>query len=355
MTTRRRDAGTKPRTPAYGKCRMTSRTGGTFHNSQRVSACRIRYGACKGIDHTGGASLGLPMFGHPPQPQTSKQIMSNDYAFWKWRGRARISRGLCYLLVAEGAELPEVELLDIDRYRELIAKRFPSWGADDDFLPISCQLLPTGICLQTYANTPTEVLQWFVDLSEADSLEFFDPQREAISEQDKRDFHARLTAIEQAETAARWQKDINHLLARAEASDRKALVELGNRYSFGEGVQQDLARAFSLYLRAAEAGSADGMFNVAACYRLGDGVEKNLLKAAEWYERALVEDKFFAPFALGLLYSTPGGLPPDNEKAIANFQVALANGHQDARRELRRLGALPPLPPGPPRSKRTNG
>ena len=277
--------------------------------------------------------------------------MSNDYAFWKWRGDARISRGLRYLLVTEGAELAEVELLDVDRYRELITKRFPSWVANDDPLPIDCHLLPTGICLQTYASTPTEVLQWFVDLSEADSLEFFDPQREAISEQDKRDFHVRLTAVEQAEAAAQRQKDLNHLLAHAEVSDPKALVDLGNHYSFGEGVQQDLARAFDLYLRAAEAGSADGMFNVAACYRLGDGVEKNLLKAAEWYERALVKDKFFAPFALGELYSTPGGLPPDNEKAIAYFQVALANGHQDARRELRRLGVLPPLSP---HSKRTD-
>jgi hypothetical protein len=267
--------------------------------------------------------------------------MSNDYAFWKWRGRPQISRGLCYLLVAEGADLPEVELLDIDRYRQLIATRFPSQGADDP-LWIGCQLLPTGICLQTYASTPTEVLQWFIDLSEADSLEFFDPQREIISEQDERDFHARLAAIEQAQKTEWWQKDLPRLLARAEASDPKALVDLGNRYSFGEGVEQDLARAFGLYLRAAEAGSTDGMFNVAACYRLGDGVEKNLLKAAEWYERALVEDKFFAPFALGLLYSTPGGLPPDNEKAIVYFQVALENGHQDARRELRRLGALPP-------------
>jgi len=270
--------------------------------------------------------------------------MSNDYAFWKWRGGARISRGLCYLLLAEGAEITEVELLDVDRYRELIAKRFPSWEADEDPLPIDCQLLPTGICLSTYASTPAEVFQWFADLSEAESLEFFDPQRETISEQDERDFHARLLAIEQAEAAARWQKDLDHLLARAEATDPKALVDLGNRSSFGEGIQQDLARAFGLYLRAAEAGSTDGMFNVAACYRLGEGVEKNLLKAAEWYERALVKDKFFAPFALGELYSTPGGLPPDKEKAIAYFEVALANGHQDARRELRRLGALPPLP-----------
>ena len=276
--------------------------------------------------------------------------MSIDYAFWKWRGHARISRGLCYLLIVEGAEAPEVELLDVDRYRELISKRFPSWEADDDPLPIYVQLLPTGIFLQTYASTPTEVLQWFIDLSEADSLEFFDPQSEAISEQDRQDFHARLKAIEQAETAAQWQKDLNHLLTGAEGSDPKALVDLGNRYSFGEGVQHDLARAFGLYLRAAEAGSEDGMFNVAACYRLGEGVEKNLLKAAEWYERALVTDKYFAPFALGMLYSSPGGLPPDNEKAIAYFQIALAHGHQDARRELRRLGALPPLPPP---SKRT--
>jgi len=287
---------------------------------------------------------------HTSQPKTVKATMSTNYAFWKWRGSARISRGLCYLLVAEGAELPEVELLNIDHYRELIAKRFPSWEADDDPLPIDCQLLPTGISLQTYASTPPEVLQWFVDLSEADSLEFFDPQNEAVSEQDKRDFHARLRGVEQAEAAAQWQKDLNHLLARAEASDPKALVDLGNRYSFGEGVQQDLARAFGFYLRAAESGFADGMFNVATCYRLGEGVEKNLLKAAEWYERALVTDKFFAPFALGELYSTPGGLPPNHEKAIAYFQFALANGNQNARRELRRLGALPPLPP---HSKRT--
>src|SRR5262245_41359550 len=166
----------------------------------------------------------------PPGPTSpvlllEQATMSTDYAFWKWRGGARISRGLCCLLVAEGAELPEVELLDIHRYRELIVERFPSWEADDDPLPIDCQLLPTGIWLQTYANTPTEVLQWFVDLSEADSLEFFDPQREAISEQDKRDFRARLTAIEQAEAAAQWQKDLNHLLARAEKIGRASCRE----------------------------------------------------------------------------------------------------------------------------------
>src|SRR5215470_12658403 len=145
---------------------------------------------------------------HTSQPKTVKATMSTNYAFWKWQGRARISRGLCYLLIAEGAELPEVELLDIDRYRELIAKRFPNWEADDDPLHIECQLLPIGICLQTYASTPPEVLQWFVDLSEADSLEFFDPQREAISEQDKRDLEARLKAVERAEASAQWHKDL---------------------------------------------------------------------------------------------------------------------------------------------------
>src|SRR5262249_26356765 len=115
--------------------------------------------------------------------------MSNDYAFWKWRGRPRISRGLCYLLVGEGAELSEVELLDVDWYRDRIAKRFPSWEVDD--LAIDWQLLPTGIFLTTFGSASREVLQWFVALSEANCLEFFDCQNEAISEQDKRDFHAR--------------------------------------------------------------------------------------------------------------------------------------------------------------------
>ena len=57
-------------------------------------------------------------------------------------------------IVAEGAELPEVELLDIERYRELITKRFPSWEADDDPLPIDCQLL-----LREFACRPTRALR----------------------------------------------------------------------------------------------------------------------------------------------------------------------------------------------------
>jgi hypothetical protein len=138
--------------------------------------------------------------------------MSTDYAFWKWRGRARISRGLCYLLVAEGAELPEVELLDVDRYRELIAKRFPT------------------VAIAEVNASPTA-----------------------------------------------WRRTYSRPLSGTNAHSSKTSSSL---HSLSASFTQPLA-AFHQTKR----------------------------------------------------------------KPSPVFRVALANGHQDARRELRRLGALPPLPP----------
>jgi TPR repeat protein len=208
-----------------------------------------------------------------------------------------------------------------------------------------CELLPTAIHLQAYSDTGDEVLDWFLAFAERERLEFFDPQTEEITTADATGLKLRLAAATAAEREYRLRRDFPELLERANSKDPRALVELGNRYSFGDGVARDLEQAFSLYLRAADLGFSDGMFNVAACYRLGEGVAKDLAAAAAWYERALQDDKVFAPFALGELYSTPDGLPNDTVKAIAYFQIALDSGHQDARRELRRLGALPPLNP----------
>lgn len=278
--------------------------------------------------------------------------MSVDYALWRWRTPARISRGLCYVLVASGAEVPEVESLDVERYRALLSTAFPAWAADDGTATFTCDLQPTAILLQTYRDTQEAVFRWFLDLAEQEGLEFFDPQAEPITNADKHELERRSAAVAEGEEARRLRRELPGLLTLADANDPRALVELGNRYSFGDGVAHDLSRAFLLYLRAAELGLSDGMFNVAACYRLGEGVAKDLAAAATWYERALENDKIFAPFALGELYSRPDGLPNDTAKAIAYFQIALENGHQDARRELRRLGALPPLDPATPVTER---
>ncbi len=274
--------------------------------------------------------------------------MSIDYAFWKWRGEPSISRGLCYLLLGHDAEIPEVETLDTDRLQALISDAFPELedsGAEPTF---ECNVYPTGLALETYSDTPDRVFEWFFELARREGLVVFDPQSEEVSDADSEACRSRLAAVRAAADAHRWRGELPALAARAEEGNPRAIVELGNRYCFGEGVERDLERAAELYARAADLGHADGMFNLASCYRLGEGVDADIETAIRWYRRAMAEDRLFAPFALGEIYAAGEGLPSDRQRAIKYFRIAREHGHQDAPRELRKLGALPPLPSSAP-------
>ncbi len=274
--------------------------------------------------------------------------MSVDYAFWKWQGEPRISRGLCYLLLCDVAEIPEVETLDTDRLEGMIHDAFPELADPDAEHIFECNVYPIGLTLETYSDTPDRVFEWFFDLAHREGMVFFDPQSEEVTEADVEACRSRLAAIRAAADAHRWRGELPAISAGAEEGDPKAIVELGNRYSLGEGVERDLKRAAELYARAADLGHADGMFNLASCYRLGEGVDADVETAIRWYRRAMAEDKLFAAFALGEIFAAGEGLPADPRRAVEYFQIAREHGHQDAPRELRKLGALPPLPTLPP-------
>lgn len=65
---------------------------------------------------------------------------------------------------------------------------------------------------------------------------------------------------------------------------------LGWAYQHGRGVQQNLAKAFALYLLAAEEGDPPSMKNVCIFYLEGKGVEQNLEKAFEWAAKLATVD-----------------------------------------------------------------
>ena len=80
--------------------------------------------------------------------------------------------------------------------------------------------------------------------------------------------------------------DLADLLARAEAGDARAQVELGLIYEAGEEVAQDDRAAFMWIERAASGGDPEGQFYLGWLYANGYGVAKDNLQAFLWFERA---------------------------------------------------------------------
>ena len=78
------------------------------------------------------------------------------------------------------------------------------------------------------------------------------------------------------------QKPIEEVKARAEAGDAESEVELGLRYTNGEGVAKDQVEAVKWFRKAAEQNFAPAQYNLNVCYYNGKGVAKDYVEAYEW-------------------------------------------------------------------------
>lgn len=265
--------------------------------------------------------------------------MSLDYALWKWAdSHAPITTGLCYLLLLQGVDCPEVAPLDIERLLEEIDRALPNLPN----LPIVVTPSPGALLLNMGFNTPIETIEWFVDFAEREGMVFFDPQDEgAFTVEDQKEFDRRFEVFDSSQNAIRMATQLSELRAQADAGDPKALFTLGNCYSFGEGVAQDLGIAFRLFEQSAMAGYSDGMFNLAACYRSGEGTPKDVKRALAWYLRAAEKDPRSAFFAVGEIYANGETGAVERDKAVQYLQLSWDHGNGQAYRLLRSLGVNP--------------
>lgn len=264
--------------------------------------------------------------------------MSTDYVLWKWKeAPPGITAGLCYLLLAEGIECPDVAPLDIEKLEEQIAKAFP----DLEAAVLVLTYTPSSLFVETYRSTPLSAIEWFVGLAAREGMVFFDPQSDPVTKADEKELRRHVKAHQRREDELRARAALGELRVKAEAGDPEALYRLGNCYSFGEGVARDRKMAFALFEQSARAGYSDGMFNLAACYRRGEGVKKDLQTAIAWYQRAAETDPRFGFFALGEIYANGETGSVDNEKAIHYLQLAWDHGNTSAYALLRSLGVRP--------------
>jgi TPR repeat protein len=127
------------------------------------------------------------------------------------------------------------------------------------------------------------------------------------------------------EAAVRW------LNAGVKAGDTGCMIALGNLYFAGEDLDQDNAKALSLYKAAAAGGDALGAYNAGLVYETG---AEDMTQALSWYWRAATGGDEGGMYKLALAYQLGMGLPADEAQAVAWMRKAAAAGSVDATNDL---------------------
>ncbi len=124
------------------------------------------------------------------------------------------------------------------------------------------------------------------------------------------------------------------LVKAAASGDPAAAFEVAARYSSGDHVAKELAKAAEWYQRAAEGGVAVAQYRLGSLYERGQGVSRDLTKAVDWYQRAADQGNVNAMHNLAVLMSEGVGGQPDPQKALQWFLAAADYGVRDSQYNL---------------------
>jgi TPR repeat protein len=121
------------------------------------------------------------------------------------------------------------------------------------------------------------------------------------------------------------------LLAKANAGDLSAQLQVGNAYAAGSGAAReprqlaaDYKQAAEWYRKAADQGSIVAEIHLADLYRDGRGVARDMAQAVAWYRKAAELGDAGAQGTLGLLYSVGMGVERDDVEAYYWLCLAAA-------------------------------
>ena len=113
-----------------------------------------------------------------------------------------------------------------------------------------------------------------------------------------------------------------------------AMVQLGQMYENGEGMDKDMVKAAEMYAAATDLEDMDGRFNLAVCYELGAGVEKDEQEAVKLYVVGTFHGDVNAMNNLGVCFENGIGVEVNAETAVALYILAGKDGDGDAKFNL---------------------
>ena len=128
--------------------------------------------------------------------------------------------------------------------------------------------------------------------------------------------------------------NIDDLIEKANKGDSDAQFELGYKYCWGEGVEQDCAKALDWYEKSAAQNNAIAQNNLGVMYCIGEGVEQNYAKAFEWFKKSALQNDAVAQNNLGCVYRDGQGIEQDYGKALEWFEKAASQNNADAQYNL---------------------
>ncbi|GIL02428.1 MAG: hemagglutinin [Alphaproteobacteria bacterium] len=121
----------------------------------------------------------------------------------------------------------------------------------------------------------------------------------------------------------------------AAGGDGEALFEVARRYTEGDGVDRDLAKAAEWYEHSARSGLPLAQYRLANFFEKGHGVGVDLKKAVMWYQRAAEQGNALAMHNLAVLYTSGVvGEGPELKAAVHWFGKAAELGVKDSQVNL---------------------
>ena len=116
--------------------------------------------------------------------------------------------------------------------------------------------------------------------------------------------------------------EIIELLSKANSGNADSQDQLGDAYYDGIGIEQDHAKAFECYLRAAEQGHGKAQYNVAYAYANGIGTQKNTSEAIKWYGKSADQGIALAEYVLAKMLIDGQYIEQDITKGLDLLQKA---------------------------------
>ena len=111
---------------------------------------------------------------------------------------------------------------------------------------------------------------------------------------------------------------------------------LGEKFDRGQGVPEDQSEAARWYRKAAEQGDTSAQIVLARRCEKSESIHKSIhiVEAAKWYRKAAEQGDAYAQHSIGLKYTKGEGVPKDLALAHAWFNIACAQGHGLAQKNL---------------------
>ncbi|KAL0240934.1 hypothetical protein GEMRC1_006170 [Eukaryota sp. GEM-RC1] len=117
-------------------------------------------------------------------------------------------------------------------------------------------------------------------------------------------------------------KSINWCQQHAEFGDQLAMTALGYCFYYGEGTKQDYLKAVYWFQIASDLGHSGAMFNLGCCYKSEKGVPQDHSKAVQWYQNAATLGDSRAMNNLGNCYKNGHGIKQNHSMAVKWYQKA---------------------------------